>query len=284
MLSYTYENLLVDKNKLEMALNAYTEASQNNIITLKDAYTPTIITRNQSDFSILTGVKFTGGGQLTNNGVIINDDNTVDICANTCFAKSSCVGALYTDYNKTCAMYSTLPNASSSYSFDPSSNLIIYNHYGGLMPPVTKDKVINTTNYKIQDYLKNQLVILNAAIHGGTPTHGSIYTIGGGTSWTDAITKLDDATASLERAEDEQRISRDIKAKLHNSGLNVTQSKTMYILFIVALLILLALYIRNVTFTIAIFIALILIISVHGSIFLGVFILLIIALYGFYYL
>lgn len=277
MPSYTYENLLVDKNKLEMALNAYAEAAQNNIISLKDAYTPTPITRNQNDFSILTGVTFTGGTQITN-GVITNDNNTVDICANTCFAKTGCVGALYTDYNKTCAMYSNIPNASSSYSFDPSSNLIMYNHSGGSSPPVTMANVTNATNYNIQNYLKNQLVFLNAAIHGG------IYTIGGDTSWSDAITKLDNASATLERAEYEKQHNKDIKAKLHNSGLNVTQSKTMYILFIVALLILLAAYIRNSTFTMAIFITLILIISVYGSIFLGAFILLIIALYGFYYL
>jgi hypothetical protein len=274
-MSYTYERLIEDKSKFNNLLNAYSEAIKNNIISLRDYYTTVSTQRTINDFSILTGIKFVGGTTLGQ--AITNNMNTVNDCATACFQDTGCAGALYTDVSqtKTCQKYSSLP--ATGYLADASNDTIIYTHYGSTRAPGVVAGPTNTINYNIKNNLETELNTLTTSIGN------NIRTVSTDNAWATAMTNLDSATERHTEFENAKKINKDAKSQLQNSGLDVIRTKTKYILFIAALLILLAIYVRDFNFSITVFIILFLMISVYGSIFLGAFLLVLIVLYLVYY-
>ena len=275
-----------NKIKFTRLISAYEEAVQNNIISIETQ--PPLSNRTLDDFTKLLGIKFTGGTTL-GTAITANDDtNTVDTCLQACIANNGCNGALYeeklqwtlqgtlqgTSLKKKCQLYSVLPQTGDNYQYDASSNTIIYDNYGSNIAPA-KPSFKDTLNYKIKTQLEDQLNALGEVING------TIITIPDSLSL--AITNLGDANKVHAEFEDAKKNNQDIKAQLHNSGLDVIKAKAIYILFIAVLLILLAIYIRDFNFSIIIFIILFLMISVYGSIFLGAFLLVLIVLYLVYY-
>jgi hypothetical protein len=276
-MSYTKDTLTNDKIKFSRLISAYEEAVKNNIISIETQ--PPSSNRALSDFSTLIGIKFTGGTTLGNP---IAATNTVSACLQACHANNACNGALYEEnlLVKKCQLYSELPKTGTSYVYDTSSNTIIYNSYGSIIPPVVlpaKPSFKDTLNYKIKIQLEDQLTAL------GLQTNANIVKMTPDNRWSVAIDGLDDAHAEYLNFQNEKKINEDIKSKLRNSGLDVIKTKTKYILFIVLLLILSAIYVRDFNFSITVFIILFLMISVYGSIFLGAFLLVLIVLYLVYY-
>ena len=260
-------------DRFHIVLNAYTEATQNNIIALQDKYLTPIATHGQSDFSTITGVKIAGATNLAN-GLITDNDMTASSCKNICADNAGCNGALYTKSPKSCQLYSSIP-LTSAYTYDNGSAFISYEHY--MTPEYRGVKgATGTVNAKIMDALETELKIISNVL---PEQMSSNYQ----TDWNNAITKLGSAKTYNVDFENEKKINQDIKAQLHNSSLNVIQTKSKYILFIALLLILLAVYIRDFNFSITVFIILFLMISVYGSIFLGAFLLVLIVLYLVYY-
>lgn len=277
-MSYTYEKLIEDKSKFNNLLNAYSEAIKNNIISLQDFYSPPTSTqRTINDFSILTGIKFVGGKTL--GSAVTNATNTVNDCAAACFNDAGCAGALYTDdlltKTKTCQKYESLP--ATGYIYDEPSNTIIYTRHGSTVAPGVGADPKNTINYNIKNKLETELNTLRASIGE------NIKTVSTDNDWVTAMTNLDAATLKHTEFENAKKINKDANSQLQNSGLDVIRTKTKYILFIAALLILLVIYVRDFNFSIAVFIILFLMISVYGSIFLGAFLLVVIVLYLVYY-
>lgn len=266
-----------DKSNFTRLMYAYEEAVKNNIISLQDFYSPTTSTqRGINDFSILTGIKVIGGtplGQATANN---DDTNTVNNCATDCLNTPTCVGALYTNglQTKTCQKYTSLP--ATGYVSDASSSTIIYNRYGSTL---ASDRTTSrdTINYNIKTKLEDQLKTLGQSIGDKIKNNPR------NNSWSEAIAKLDVAKVKYLEFENAKKINQQANSQLQNSGLNVIKAKTIYILFIAALLILSAIYVRDFNFSITIFIILFIMISVYGSIFLGAFLLVVIVLYLVYY-
>jgi hypothetical protein len=264
-------------NAFNIALNAYAEATKNNIIALQDKYIETITSRNLvDDLSTITGVKITGATNLPNS-LTTNVNVTSASCQETCKNNSSCVGALYTNSTQnSCQLYSSIP-PNSVYSYDASSSFISYNHY---MPSHFKDAKgsLATVNARIMNALEERLTTLLQDM--ARQISGSGFSTA---AWDTAIINLNTAKTKHLEFENAKKINEDANSQLQNSGLDVIRTKTKYILFIAALLILLAIYVRDFNFSITVFIILFIMISVYGSIFLGAFLLVLIVLYLVYY-
>lgn len=253
-------------NEFNIVLNAYTEAIKNNIINLQDKYLSPNVTRNASDFSTISGITFADGTPL-NDPIAAANNNA---CVNACSANSSCVGAAYK--NESCQMYSVLPQTNNNYSYDASSSLILYNRSSS--DTVDRTNAINSNvTAALQTRLNSLLDTLTRDLSGNNMN----------AEWNAAISNLNTANVALINDEEQKKNNQELDTQLYNSGLNIIQTKTKYILFIVALLILSAIYVRDFKFSIFIFIVLFLTISVYGSIFLGAFLLLVIVLYLVYY-
>jgi hypothetical protein len=272
-------------NEANIVLNAYREATQNNIIALQEKYIVPIAVRTvNDDFSTITGVKITGATNLPNS-LTSGINVTAASCENSCKSDINCVGALYT--NETCQLYSSIPVTKASYSYDASYSFISYNSYmtAGIKAidhsPTTNTLAANslrTVNANVMNALEDRLKFLHGAISADIRTIGDTNT-----AWDNANTDLDAAKQMQINFKNEEKKNEDVQSQLRNSGLDVTRTKTKYILFIAALLILLTIYIRDFNFSIVVFIILFLMISVYGSIFLGAFLLVLIVLYLVYY-
>lgn len=263
-------------NEVSTVLNAYAEASKNNIIALQEKYIETIAARAvNDDFSTITGVKIAGATNLSDSST--TNVTSASSCETLCKNNTSCVGALYTDATpKSCQLYSSIP-LSSTYSYDASSSFISYNSY---MTPEIKaiDGSLGTVNANVMNALEERLKTLFDAMSVQINAMGDLNT-----EWDDATAALDAAKQTHIDFKNEKKINEDVQSQLRNSGLDVIRTKIKYILFIAALLILLAIYIRDFNFSIFVFIILFLMISVYGSIFLGAFLLVLTVLYLVYY-
>ena len=264
-------------------LNAYAEATKNNIITLQDKYakpptTMPITTHDPTDFSVITGIKIIGANPLTN-GLTSNNNMTVSLCADKCIANVGCVGALYTDGtdSNTCQLYSEMPLSNVNYLYDASSSFILNNHY----LPTGSNGITGATgtiNSIVMNALDVKLTIVNNDLKRTIPKIDTLQT-----NWNKSKDNLNVAKTAIANAAEDKKNNQDVKSQLYNSGLDVIKTKTKYILFIAVLLIVLAIYVRDFNFSIFIYIILFLMISVYGSIFLGAFLLLVIVLYLVYY-
>ena len=211
-------------------LNAYTEATKNHIITLQDKYAdpPTTITRNPTDFSVITGIKIIGANSLTD-GLTSDNNMTVSSCAGSCIANAGCVGALYTDGtgSKTCQLYSSIP-LSSTYTYDASSSFILNNHY---LPTGSNEitGAIGTINSKVMNALDAKLTTLNNILSNKMPPFDTLQT-----NWNTSKDNLNVAKTAIENAAEEKKLNQDVKSQLYNSGLDIIKTKTRYILFIAA--------------------------------------------------
>jgi hypothetical protein len=262
-------------NEFRSVLNAYTEATQNNIIALQDKYLTQITSRDATDFSTITGVRITGASNLVDTST--TNVTSASSCADKCIANPNCVGALYTDATpKTCQLYSAIPKT-SLYTYDASSSFISYEHY------MTNDYkglpgALGTVNANVMNALEGRLQTLLTLMNEQIPGIGTSSDV-----WDTSITRFNTAKDKYKEFENAKNIYEDANSQLQNSGLDVIRTKTKYILFIAALLILLAIYVRDFNFSITVFIILFIMISVYGSIFLGAFLLVLIVLYLVYY-
>ncbi len=260
-------------NDANFALNAYTETVKNIIINLKDQYLAPTVTRNITDFSTISGVTFSGGTALGNPSSGIDKE----MCSNKCFANSSCVGASY--QNGSCQLYSVLPETAARYDYNANHSVILYNRSSTANAATNKqitDNITTTLETKLDALLGKKNVVGELKTSFDSEPYPS-------DDWKKAMRELNDATQTLADAEDNKKMNKDVQSQLYNSGLQVIQSKTKYILFIVVFLLLLAFYVRDFNFSIFISIILFLIISVYGSIFLGAFLIVVIVLYLVYY-
>jgi hypothetical protein len=273
------DDFIYYKNTFHNVLNAYTEATKNNIITLQDKYSITPITsRNLSDFSKITGVSISGATALGDK--MTDQDMTVSSCASRCMDNTGCVGALYTEgtNSNTCQLYSSIPlSNATSYSYNDKSTFISYNHYLQSGYRDVSD-ITGIVNGNVMNTLDNELRTLYSNLNTKMGVIGSSQT-----QWNAATTGLQTTKDKIATAENKKKLNQDVNSQLSNSRLNVIKTKTMYILFIALLLITLAIYVRDFNFSIFISIILFLMISVYGSIFLGAFLLLVIVLYLVYY-
>jgi hypothetical protein len=266
-------------NEFHTVLNAYTEATKNNIFALQDKYLTPITTRKPSDFSTITGVKINGATTL--GGPVTTNVTSASSCAEMCKDNQGCVGALYTETPKSCQLYSSIPSSSQvSYSYDPSSSFISYNNtkpdFKAILGPfgTVNANVMNTLDQR----LNTLLTTMSATMSGQTGQYNEANK-----AWVNATKALDTAEDNYIKFENAKKINKEVNSQLRNSGLDVIRTKTKYILFIAVLLILLAIYVRDFNFSIFICIILFLMISVYGSIFLGAFLLVLIVLYLVYY-
>lgn len=264
-------------NEVSRVLNAYKEATKNNIVALQEKYIVPIAARTVNDvFSTITGVKITGATNLSNSST--TNVTSASSCETLCKNNTSCVGALYTDTTpKSCQLYSSIPATQGSYSYDASSSFISYNNY---MTPAMKamNGSLGTVNANVMNALEERLKLLFNAMSGQITSMGDKHA-----EWDAATAALDAAKQTHIDFKNEKKINEEVQSQLRNSGLDVIRTKTKYILFIAALLILLAIYFRDFNFSIFVFIILFLMISVYGSIFLGAFLLVLIVLYLVYY-
>lgn len=258
-------------NEFRTVLNAYTEATKNDIIALQDKYLPPVASRKLSDFSIITGVKINGATNL--GGAVTSNVTYASSCAEMCKNENSCVGALYTDTPKSCQLYSSIPSSITS-SYDPSSSFISYNR----MAVAGVTGAFLTVNANVMNTLDERLKTLSTTMSGQMGQYSDANT-----AWNTATLELDAAEKKYIEFENSKIINKDVNSKLHNSRLDVIRTKTKYILFIAALLILLGIYVRDYNFSIFISIILFLMISVYGSTFLGAFLLVLMVLYLVYY-
>ncbi len=162
-----------DINAFNIVLNAYAEASKNNIIALQNKYIKPINSRNlDDDLSIITGVKITGATNLPNS--LTSDINvTTASCETLCKNNTSCVGALYTSSSRpSCQLYQSIPMSSSVvYSYDASSSFISYNNY---MPDDFKGATgsLATVNARIMNALEERLKSLQRTMDNKIGTIG----------------------------------------------------------------------------------------------------------------